>query len=378
MNIVIDNVDFWDNFEAQKYYSPPKTMAYETAKEKIKECILSEAYLGSTKRDGIWSMIIKDTEGNFHLRSRTKNVRGTFDDKSEWIPLIISAFQNLPNGTVFLGEIYKENDEGSRKATAILNCLKEKSLARQEKTPLIFYCFDCLAYNNQTLLNTAFEKRIQYLYNYIKPIAENNRYIECAEYFQGKKLLNECYRLLSEGYEGMVIQKKTSLYLCGKRKAWESVKIKQQLSDTIDAFLDGDYKPATRLYSGKEIETWPYWHNPKTNKFYNTCQFASYSTGTSSVEPITKAYYYGWASAVSFSVMKDGKPVHIGYISGITDELKEGIVKNPEKWIGKVAALQAMMVEKIDGNYSLRHARIDSWRDDKQKEDCDFSQITSS
>ena len=111
MNIVINNVDFWDGFEAQKYYSPPKTMANKTAKEKIKECILSEAYLGSTKRDGIWSMIIKDTEGKFHLRSRTKNVRDTFDDKSEWIPSIISAFQNLPNGTVLLGEIYKENDE---------------------------------------------------------------------------------------------------------------------------------------------------------------------------------------------------------------------------------------------------------------------------
>ena len=375
MNIVINNVDFWDNFEAQKYYAIPKSTSYKAAKEKIKECILSEQYLAAAKKDGIWSMIIKDTNGNFHLRSRSKNVNNTFEDKAEWIPKIIDGLKSLPNGTVLLGEIYKENDEGSRKATAILNCLKEKSLARQEKTPLIFYCFDCLAFNGDILLNIAFENRIEYLSNYIAPIAENNRYIECAKFFQGQELLNECYRLLSEGYEGMVAQKKSSVYLCGKRKAWESIKIKQQLSDTIDAFLDGDYKPATRLYGGKEIETWCLWENAKTGEKFNTCKFDEYATGTSSVEPITKAYYYGWASAVSFSVMKNGKPEHIAWISGITDELKDGIVNNPEKWKGKVAELQAMMIEHIDGKYSLRHGKIEKWRDDKKPEDCDFSQI---
>lgn len=375
MNIVINNVDFWDNFEAQKYYAVPKSTSYKIAKEKIKECILSEQYLAAAKKDGIWSMIIKDIKGDFHLRSRSKNVNNTFEDKAEWIPKIIDGLKSLPNGTVLLGEIYKENDEGSRKATAILNCLKEKSLARQEKTPLIFYCFDCLAFNGDILLNTAFENRIEYLSKYISPIAENNRYIECAKFFQGQELLNECYRLLSEGYEGMVAQKKSSVYLCGKRKAWESIKIKQQLSDTIDAFLDGDYKPATRLYGGKEIENWCFWHNPKTNEKFNTCKFDEYATGKSSVEPITKAYYYGWASAVSFSVMKDGKPEHIAWISGITDELKDGIVNNPEKWKGKVAELQAMMIEHIDGKYSLRHGKIEKWREDKNPEDCDFSQI---
>lgn len=377
MNIVINNVDFWDNFEAQKYYSVPKTMSHEVAKEKVKKCLLSEEYLAAAKRDGIWSMIIKDTEGKFHLRSRSKNVNDTFEDKADWIPSIINELKSLPNGTVFLGEIYKENDEGSRKVTAILNCLKEKSLTRQEKTPLIFYAFDCLAFNGIALLDTCFEKRIEYLNRYIKPIAENSRYIECAEFFQGQKLLNECYRLLSEGYEGMVAQKKSSIYLCGKRKAWESIKIKQQLSDTIDAFLDGDYKLATRLYTGKELENWCFWENPKTNTKYNTCKFDEYSTGQSSVEPITKAYYYGWASAVSFSVMKDGKPTRIAWISGITDELKNEIINKPEKWQGRVAALTAMQTECIDGNYSLRHGRIDHWRVDKRPEDCDFSQITS-
>ena len=50
MNIVINNVDFWDNFEAQKYYSVPKTMSHEVAKEKVKKCLLSEEYLAAAKK----------------------------------------------------------------------------------------------------------------------------------------------------------------------------------------------------------------------------------------------------------------------------------------------------------------------------------------
>lgn len=374
MEIIIDNYDFY-NIEAQKYWSFPASYSQDRRKKEAKEMVLSEKFLGSRKMDGSWEMIIRDNEGNFHARSRTESVNGGFQDKAEWLPHIIEELDFLPNNSAVIGEIYFPDNEGSRKITSVFNCLKDKCIERQKKNGwLHFYIFDIIAYDGKSLLDTKFIDRIKLLNSLPRP----HNFIEFAEYKTGKELWELYYQILAAGGEGIVIVNESAPYRPGKRKARETLKIKQQLSDTIDAFLDGDYKPATRLYNGKEIETWPYWHNPKTNKFYNTCQFASYSTGTSSVEPITKAYYYGWASAVSFSVMKDGKPVHIGYISGITDELKEGIVKNPEKWIGKVAALQAMMVEKIDGNYSLRHARIDCWRNDKQKEDCDFSQITSS
>jgi hypothetical protein len=92
-------------------------------------------------------------------------------------------------------------------------------------------------------------------------------------------------------------------------------------------------------------------------------------------EPVTKSYYNGWASAVSFSVYKDNKLVHIGWISGITDDLKKEIISNPEKWKNKVAELTAMEIEHIDGNFSLRHGRIVKWREDKNAIDCTFDQI---
>ena len=179
---------------------------------------------------------------------------------------------------------------------------------------LHFYIFDILAYNNKALLNTIFEKRIKLL----NSLPRSLNYIEYAEYKKGKELWELYCKTIADGGEGVVIQKDSSIYLQGKRRAKESLKLKKELSDT---------------------------------------------------------YYHGWASAVSFSVMKDGKPKHIAWISGITDELKNEIVNNPEKWKGKVAELTAMMTECIDGEYSLRHGRIETRRNDKRPEDCDYSQI---
>lgn len=85
----------------------------------------------------------------------------------------------------------------------------------------------------------------------------------------------------------------------------------------------------------------------------------------------------GWASAISFSVMKDGKPYRIGYISGIPDSMKEEIVRANNSLIGKVYSLSAMEIEHIDDHYSLRHGKIIEERTDKKPADCDFSQIAN-
>ena len=125
MNIVINNVDFWDTFEPMKYWTPPKSYDMKKWQKEVREYMLSGIFCGSIKVDGFWCMIIKDNEGIFHMRSRTANVEKTYLDKAEWIPWIIKDLEKLPNGTVLIGEIYKPNDEGSRKITSILNCLKD-------------------------------------------------------------------------------------------------------------------------------------------------------------------------------------------------------------------------------------------------------------
>lgn len=377
MEIIIDGFDFW-NMTPQKYYS--FTAAFKGDKKaKAKELVMSNRYIGSRKMDGAWNMIIRDMDGNFHMRSRTESVNGGYQDKAEWIPQICENLFAIPNGTALIGEIYFPDNEGSRKITSVLNCLKDKCLERQKKNGYLhFYVFDIVAWDGKSLIDTSITERIKFFnYNGLYKATTNGEdtYVELANYVRGEELWDLYGEVIAAGGEGIVITREDCQYLCGKRTAWMTLKMKKELQDTIDAFLDGDYKPATRLYGGKEIETWSYWENPKTGEKFNTCKFDEYATGGSSIEPVTKAYYYGWASAVSFSVKKDGVNHHIAWISGITDELKKEIVSNPEKWTGKVAELTAMEIETVSGDYTLRHGKIEKWRNDKTETDCLYEQL---
>lgn len=373
-DIIIDNFNF-TNLDVMKYWSHPKSYDIKRKREESKYMCLSGDFLGARKYDGAWNMLIKDMEGNFHLRSRTESVNGGYNDKAEWIPWITEALLNIPNGTVLIGEICYPNNEGSRKITSVLNCLKDKCIERQKKNGILcFYIFDILALSGKSLINTEFRYRIEHIKALNKDI--KNDYILFADYKEGEELWNLYGQVIAEGGEGIVITRKDCQYMPGKRTARMTLKMKKEINETIDAFLDGNYKSATKDYNGKEIEQWNYWINEKTGEKVCECKFNEYINGEA-WSPITKAYFYGWASAVSFSVMKNGESIHICWISGITDELKRLIVEENQQLIGKVAELTAMEVEHIDNEYSLRHGKIVCWRDDKKAEDCDFSQISS-
>lgn len=375
MNIFIDNVDFWDDFEAMRYWSHPNTYSAAKRKEECYNYVMSSNYWGSRKMDGAWNMIIRDMEGNYHMRSRKAGVDGSYVDKAEWIPRIIRGL-NIPNGSAVIGEIYLPNDEGSRKITSILNCLKEKCLKRQEERGYLhFYAFDIVAWNGRSLINSPFKDRIfKYLYKNFRECI-STKYVEIADYKCGQDLWDTYEKILEDGGEGIVITQENTKYLCGKKQARTTVKMKKELTDTIDAFYDGNYKPAKRLYEGKFPENWLFWENTKTNERVNTNMYNEYANG-GAWEPVSKAYYYGWAGSLSFSVMREGKPYHIGYISGVEDDVKRGVVEEPEKWLGRVAEINAMQTERIDGGFSLRHGRIIGWRTDKDMNECDYSQIS--
>jgi hypothetical protein len=370
----IDGIDF-NNEPTEKYWSFPKSYKGNKSEE-TKQMILSGEYIGSEKKDGWYARIIKDEDGNIILHGRDKSVDGTYHNKVEWVPQCQSFFDSLPNGTCLLGELYFPNQRGSRRITTILGCLKDKALERQSKGEKVcYYVFDVWAYNGKSLLNITMKDRIEkYLNKELVSFFVNQDYVHKAIYFEKEELWNELGKILSRGDEGIVITKKNSTPDPGKRPARKTLKIKMEIEQTIDAFIDGSYKQPTRLYTGKEIEIWEYWENVKTLEKVNKNMYFEYSRG-GAWEPVTKNYFYGRAAALSFSVMKDGIPTHIGYISGITDEMRDAIVNNPERYKNKVFEISAMEIENIKGQYSLRHAKIIQERPDKNYEDCDWSQI---
>ena len=374
--MIIDNVDFI-NAPAEKYWSFPKSYKGDSKKD-TKNFIMSGTYIGAEKMDGHYARFIKDMDGNMRLQGRSESVNGGYLNKIEWVPQCMDFFNNLPNGTCLLGELYFPNNRGSRKVTTILGCLKDKALDRQEKgEKLNYYIFDVWAYDGVSYLKTPIEDRVRTLCT-IEDFAEEPSNIDFAQYYQGEKLWDKYGEVLSKGGEGIVITKLGTVPEPGKRTARKTLKCKMEIEQTIDVFLTGVYKEPVKEYKGiTPLEIYSYWENTETGEKFNICKYKEYSNGEPYI-PVSRHYALDFAGSVQIAVMKDGKECPVGYISSITDDMRLGIVKNPEQYKGQVFELSCMEIEKTglsETGYSFRHPKFICARPDKSYLDCEFSQI---
>lgn len=369
MKVIISGFDFW-NMEAEKYWAPTKNI---NLKELVNNAIFSGDYIGSRKVDGQWDMMIKDEEGNLYLRPRNESVNGGYPNKIDWVPHLKEAFNSLPNGTVLLGEIYFNGNEGSRKVTTIMGCLKEKAVQRQEKgDKLSFYIFDILAYDKILTKDWPLESRISEMIALSKWF--KNPYIKYAEFYKGEELLDYIAYCREQGWEGVVLQRKDGIYEPGKRPARKSIKVKKELDKEVDCFLTGNYKDATWEYTGKEVENWKYWFDLKNNQKKEGIFYEDFQNGAP-IEPISKGAFFGWAGSVEIGVVKGEEIIPIGWISNVTEEVKRGIVEDNSSWARRVVKINAMMMESDTHNF--RHARIIEWRnpEDMSWRDCTFEKV---
>ena len=273
MNCVIENIDFY-NLDAMKYYSPPNSWSIEKRKDNAVSKIFSGQWWGARKVDGCFAMCGKNLDGEIFLRPRAKNVKGEYVNKVDWVPQFHSILNELEPGTVLLGEVYLPRDEQAKTTTSIMNCLLNKSLARQnkEEDKLHLYVFDILADAGESYLNMKAIDRFLRLSDYEKKY--QSAYVEWAKYYNGKELWDLLQQLLADGYEGVVITQEDAKYQPGKRSNAVSLKIKKELQDTIDCVVIGA-NPPSRLYTGKEIESWPYWFDEMTNTKVEVTDFTN-------------------------------------------------------------------------------------------------------
>ena len=363
----IKGYDFGE-MEAMKYYAPPVSKTLEQRKADLKRKIFSEGWLGAEKKDGYFAKLVKDDDGNILLYSRSRNVNGQFVNKKDWVPQLINFFNALPNGTCLLGELYLPSKPGSKNVTTILGCLKEKAIDRQKKGEwLKFYVFDVLAYAGENFINEPLSERAQLL-NHIFDMKPEYDFVEHATYLYSEDLYESLYEILAAGGEGLVIQSPAAKYEPGKRPSKTTLKVKKELQDTIDVTIIGA-NPPTELYKGKYIEQWKYWEDVVTGKKIEGDLYGEFSLGTRPLNPITKAYFNGWAGSLIIGAMRDGKMVPIGSLSGLTEE----VLMNWRDYIDKVAEITAMQV--FNDTYGLRHPKFVRWRDDLRPQDTDFYRI---
>ena len=365
----VDGID-WINAEAMKYWSFPSSYTKDK-KTETRNMIYSGEYTGAIKVDGYYERLIKDEDGNCFMVARSKNVNGEAVEKIDWVPHIKSFMSSLPTGTVLLSECYLPGDEGSKKITSLLGCLKEKCIARQEKgQKLHFYVFDVMAYAGKNMTAISFADRIECL----KELSETyqDEYVTWARYYEGEALWNQLQGALADGREGMVIMRKDAPVYFKRTPARVSLKIKKELKETLDCFFTGRAAAPKRDYNGKEIEKWQYWINQDTDERLpiENHYYEAFMEGKRYI-PVTKPYYFHWAGSLEIAVLKNGEEFSLGYISGLPDEVK----MDYKNYKNKVVEIGAMQFDK-ESNH-LRHGKILSWRDDKNWSDCVYEQIES-
>ena len=375
MNCIIEGFDFF-NMESMKYWSFPSTWETKKKKKTVNERIFSGEWYGALKRDGAFMLFCKDENNNMYFRPRSRNVKKEFVNKIDWVPHLHDFFEALPKGTCLLGELYLPSKEEAKATTSIMNCLVDKAVKRQEKEKLHYYIFDILAWKGESLINASAIDRFGLLtdifYNTsdIGPFYGDYKWIEVADYYNGQNLWNKLQEYLADGLEGVVITQQDAPYRPGKRPSKETLKIKKELQETIDCIVIGA-NPPTKPYEGKEIESWQFWYNEQVEQKIKDYMYKDYAEGAP-VIPVTKNWFYGWAGSLKLGLYKGNELIHIGNLSGISDEMKE----NWKNYVGKVAEIAAMeIMDNAQCGRGIRHPKLVQIRDDKKPKECVYEQI---
>ena len=371
------------SMEPMKYWSMSSTISQDARKMKLEELINTNNYIFGEKYDGNWSRAVITPERQA-LQTRgistVTKTYGEIQDKVLFWEDVVNAFTN--GTTVILGEVYLPG--GIDKDTgAILRCLTPKAIARQKDNPLKWRIFDVLALDGKDYMDTGFEERIKLIPIVVERI--NSSLVEGVTYYEmDDTFFDRMGEIFASGGEGAVCYKKNSVYMPGKRgpHAWDTVKVKQEISSEIDAFIS-DIVPGEKLYTGKDLGTWQLWENQRTGEKLVGSYFGEYRTGGSYL-PVTKNYFNNWPGAIQVSVYdKNGNEVPLCKVSGLTEEFKTDLRDNPDRWIGCPVTIGGMMVSSAkadsEGNgISVRHPLLKRIREgDLLKEDCTLAKIFS-
>lgn len=347
-------------------------------KDKLSEVCASGEYFAEEKKDGALYQFCRTNKGNY-LFGRTVSVKnGLLTNKIDNVPHINSALSCLPCSTVIVGEIYVPGGT-SKNVTSIMGCLPAEAIKRQDKQGKIkYYLHDMIFYDGEDMQSWGAEARYQKLAEAWNEFhLEQFDFLQLAESFD-TGIEERLSQILAAGGEGIVLKKKDAPYSEGKRPAWATIKCKQM--DTIDLVCTRAIE-ATKEYTGKELETWPYWQERSErnqNGEYTWLSsegqyYEDYLHNPHIYRPVTKPYFYGWKTAIGIGAYDDESNLkEIGTVSsGLTDEMRAHL----DDYVGKVVALQCMSIDRKEK--TLRHPIVKAWRDDKNAAECKLNEIFS-
>lgn len=352
-------------YEPMKYIKTPKDAS---------KLMVSGEYIAQQKKDGFFYQLVKTKLGKIYLFSRSISKKTNFyAEKIDNVPHLKEWAEQIPNDTILLGEVYYPGFT-SKTVTSIMGCLPNKAIERQSKNMglIHYYIHDMLRWNGEDYVVNAvpFERRYSNLCEFVDIGLINPEWIEVAISKTGFDMENCIASWMDKGEEGAVVKLKSGLYLPGKRTR-ENFKVKQH-EDTLDFVITGFVEPE-KTYTGKELETWPYWIDIEGKTTTNPYHIDGTLEKRVAI-PVTKAYHNGWKMGFTIGLYDDDHIQEIGKVtSGLTDELRADLAGNPNKYLGQVVEVSCMSIDK--DSLSLRHPVFEKVRFDKPAEDCKIENI---
>lgn len=333
-------------------------------KELVKTRFKMSEYIASIKKDGEYQRFIKQ-DGKSTITGRgISKLTGTYKDNSENMPIVLNYLdKEFEEGTCFIGEAFIPGGKNTA-VRSVIGSGAAKAKERDKKTPVFYYIFDIWALNGKSLMGTEFRDRVAILERLRERLEKCER-IKVANFVFGAKQIEELVAYsLTNSEEGVVAVLADSKPSPGSRTSWKTVKIKQEFAEDMDVFFTGEYRPANRLYTGKELKNWLFWENLKTGEKTNDKELYKDYINGAPIEPITKPYFYGHPASLEIAVYdnKNDKIISLGYVSsGLTDKIRADFTKNKEKFVKRPALIQGM---ELTEDFQVRHPNFLQFRED--------------
>ena len=304
--------------EPMKYYNN------EAPSQKRSDMIndKDDLYVATEKHDGDWGMFIHYSKGHNLIRSRSiSKVTGVYGDYTAKVPHLCEEMDNWPDNTVVLAELcFKEYGTNANTVGTILRCLPAKAVERQKDNPLYAYVFDILMYDGQDITEVGYWFRLVNWANRVAVRYNNEErqpfyFRRTAIFHDGIDFMEAADEIISNGGEGVVIQRKDNPYMPGTRTAWKTLKLKQSLPE-MELKVIATIAPKM-YYEGDCPDTWEYWYQDMPNANSQAGDF-----------PVTKPFFYGWKNGITVEY------------NGTTCDVTSGLTDADREWLATPEAAQ--------------------------------------
>jgi ATP-dependent DNA ligase len=292
--------------------------------EKLALLWKNEDYIAEVKVDGERIvMIFEQTGVRLFTRSANKFDKSKPIEVTHRWPQINNIDRRyIPVGTVLDGEAFSQ----IRRAEEVAGLFNYRSTVPMPDD-IKYIAFDCIYWGTNSLENNPWIERRSYLERACKLIT--SFLIEPAVFVaNGKKEFFEL--LVASGGEGVVLKHRFGKYVQGKKPA--NVWVKAKKKDTFDCIITG-FKPA------KE---------GKLSGLIGSVELSQYKRLPAEGDVV------------------EYRLVPVCHASGIGDDLRKAMTKNPNAYLGCVAVVDAF--ERIPGGVTLKQPRIKYIRPEGSKD----------